>query len=79
MIDGAISDLTMTALERAQSFKITREVDRYFIDHLMDIHLSQRKPVSEMWPCHRERLLTMAHAQIVEREAIRPNPEGVTR
>lgn len=75
----ALDYLTGVALERAQSFKVTREVDRFFIDHLMNLHLSQKKPLSEMWPCHRERLLAMAGAQAINGTAVRPNPEGVTR
>lgn len=78
MRTDAVDYLTGVALERAQSFSVTREVDRFFIDHLMNIHLSQRKPIADMWPCHRERLLALAHAQIVDREAAQPNTESVT-
>lgn len=38
----------------------TRQVDQTFIAHLQDIHIEMGKSITDMWPCHQERLLELA-------------------
>lgn len=54
-----MDDEDVDLLNKLMAFDTTqtmRQVDRNFIRHLQAVHVEGGKPISEMWPCHRERL-----------------------
>ena len=48
--------LLFNYLVSLDAHKFTRQVDRHFVEHLQAIYVEGGKPITEMWPCHRERL-----------------------